>query len=192
MKKLIPLLFSAALLISGCSFSSGNIPSNDTVPSTGEILTTKNTEAEDDSIENSEMYDALVMRFMDANPNTLNQKQLTVAALITFDAEMMNGGLCQFLINDYQGYAQYVGDALTEVGAPEMQKHYTSFLSQNEIDVTKMDFFCIASIEDYLKQLKRFPYEEFDKTFSEIYEQENLWNLLIAYVQRYEEEILGR
>lgn len=192
MKKLIPLLFLAALLISGCSFSPGNIPSNDTVPGTGEILTTKNAEAEDDSIENSEMYDALVMRFMDANPNTLNQKQLTVAALITFDAEMMNGGLCQFFLNDHQGYAQYVGDALTEVGAPEMQKHYTSFLSQNEIDVTKMDSFCIASIEDYLKQLKRFPYEEFDKTFSEIYEKENLGNLLIAYVQRYEEEILGR
>lgn len=170
-----------ALLMSGCTLSSNDVSSNNTAK-TGEICAT----------ENYDMYDTLVMRFMDANPNTLNQKQLTVAALITFDAEMMNGGLCQFLINDYQGYARYVGDALTEVGAPEMQKHYTSFLSQNEIDVTKMDSFCIASIEDYLKQLKRFPYEEFDKTFSEIYEQENLWNLLIAYVQRYEEEILGR
>ena len=181
MKKLIPFLFSAALLISGCTLSSNDVSSNNTAK-TGEICAT----------ENYDMYDTLVMRFMDANPNTLNQKQRTVAALITFDAEMMNGGLCQFLINDYQGYAQYVGDALTEVGAPEMQKHYSGFLSENEIDVTKMDSFRIASIEDYLKQLKRFPYEEFDKTFSEIYEKENLGNLLIAYVQRYEEEILGR
>jgi hypothetical protein len=96
------------------------------------------------------------------------------------------------LINDASGYARYVSDALAEVGALQMQKHYSGFLSENEIDVTKMDSFRIASIEDYLKQLKRFPYEEFDKTFSEIYEKENLGNLLIAYVQRYEEEILGR
>ena len=182
MKKFILLLISAALLMSGCTFSSNDVSSNDTTPNTDEILTT----------ENNDMYDTLVTRFMDTNPNTLDQKQLTVAALITFDAEMMNGGLCQFFTNDYYGYAQYVGDALTEVGALEMQKHYSSFLSQNKIDVTKMDSFRILSIEDYLKQLKRFPYEAFEQTFSEIYEKENLGDILITYVQRYEDEILGR
>ena len=72
-----------------------------------------------------------------------------------------------------------------------MQKHYSAFVNQNEIDVTQMDSFRIVSIPDYLKQYERFPYEAFDRTFSEIYEKENLGEILITYVQRHEDEILG-
>ena len=136
------------------------------------------------------MYDALILRFMDAKLNTLNQKQRTVAVLITFDAEMMNGGLCQFFANDYNGYAQYVSDALGEVGAIELQEHYSSFVSQNEIDVTQMDSFHFVSIQDYLNQLERLPYEAFDNTFYEISQRENLGNLLISYVRLHGDEIL--
>ena len=141
-------------------------------------------------MEDNDMYDTLITRFMSAEPNTLNQKQLTVAALITFDAEMMNGGLCQFFVNDYNGYAQYINDALGEVGAIEMQKHYSSFVSQNGIDVTQMDSFRIASVQDYIEQFERFPFESFDNTFSEIYQKENLADMLLAYVRLHGDEIL--
>lgn len=181
MKRMILLVTLAALLMSGCTHSSNDGSSNDTNLSSDEILT----------MEDLDMYDALIMRFMDADPNTLNQKQLTVAVLITFDAEMMNGGLCQFFVNDYNGYAQYVSGALEEVGAIEMQKHYSSFLSQNEIDVTQMDSFRIGSVQDYVKQFESLPYEEFDNTFSEIYGRENLGDLLLSYVRLYEDEILN-
>ena len=181
MKKLILLLLLSALTISGCVFSSNDDFSNDATLNTDEILT----------MEDNEMYDALITRFMDAEPNALNQKQLTVAALITFDSEMMNGGLCQFFVNDYSGYAQHISDALREVGAIEMQKHYSSFVNQNVIDVTQMDSFRIVSIQDYLKQFERFPYESFDNTFSEIYQKENLGELLLAYVRLHGDEILG-
>ena len=158
------------------------IPSNDDLTlNADEVLTP----------EGNDTYNALIIRFMDADPNTLNEKQLTVAALITFDAEMMNGGLCQFFVNDYSGYAQYVSDALEEVGAVEMQKHYSSFLSQNEIDVTQMDSFRINSVQDYVKQFESYPYEEFDNTFSEIYQKENLADLLLSFVRLHEEEILN-
>ena len=180
MKKLM-LLFLVILMLSGYVFPSNDDLSNDVTQNADEIPT----------MEDSEMYDALITRFMGTEPNALNQKQLTVAALITFDAEMMNGGLCQFFVNDYSGYAQYISDALGEVGAIEMQEHYSSFVTQNKIDVTQMDSFRIASIQDYLKQYERFPYESFDNTFSEIYHNENLGDLLLAYVRLHGDEILG-
>lgn len=180
MQRLIFLLILFALLMSGCMFSSNDESSIDSTLSSEEMRI----------MEELDMYDELIMRFMDANPNTLNQKQLTVAALITFDAEMMNGGLCQFFVNDYSGYAQYVCDALGEVGAHKMQAHYTSFITQNEIDVTQMDSFHIVSIQDYVKQFERFPYEAFDATFAEIYQKEDLCDLLLSYVRLHEDEIL--
>ena len=181
MKKLMILFVLAALLMSGCAHSTIDESSTDSTL-TSEELRIK---------EDLDMYYALIMRFMDADPNTLNEKQLTVAALITFDAEMMNGGLCQFFVNDYSGYARYVSDALEEVGAVEMQKHYSSFVSLNEIDVSQMDSFRINSIQEYAKQFERYPYEEFDNTFSEIYQKENLADLLLSFVRLHEEEILN-
>lgn len=176
MQKLIILLILIASLMSGCM-----IPSNDDLTLNADEMLTP---------EGNDTYHALIIRFMDADPNTLNEKQLTVAALITFDAEMMNGGLCQFFANDYNGYAQHIKDALAEVGAIEMQKHFSTFVSQNEIDVTQMESFRIMSIQDYLKQYERFPYEAFDITFSEIYQKENLCDLLLSYVRLHEDEIL--
>jgi len=181
MKKLILLFVLSALLMSGCRFSFSDDLSNYITLSANEILT----------MEDNDVYDALITRFMGAEPNTLNQKQLTVAAIITFDAEMMNGGLCQFFVNDYNGYAQYINDALGEVGAIEMQEHYSSFVSQNGIDVTQMDSFRIVSVQDYAKQFERFPYEAFDNTFSEIYEKEKLGDMLLAYVRLHGDEIFG-
>jgi hypothetical protein len=104
MKKLM-LLFLVILMLSGHVFPSNDDLSNDATQNADEIPT----------MEDSEMYDALITRFMGTEPNALNQKQLTVAALITFDAEMMNGGLCQFFANDHSGYAQYISDALEEI-----------------------------------------------------------------------------
>ena len=173
------VLVLVALLICESMFSSDDVLLNTTTLNADEVL----------MMENSDIYDALITRFMYAEPNTLNQKQLTVATLITFDAEMMNGGLCQFFVNDYNGYAEYVLDALGEVGAIEMQEHYSTFVSQNEIDVTQMDSFRIESNHDYMKQFDRFPYEAFDNTFSEIYQRENLANLLLFYVRIHRDEI---
>lgn len=180
MQRLTVLFILSALLMSGCMYSSNDELSVNSTLSSEEMRI----------MEEHNMYDKLIMRFMDANPDTLNQKQLTVAALITFEAEMMNGGLCQFFVNDYCGYAQYVGDALGEVGAYKMQAHYTSFLTQNGIDVTQMGSFRVGSIQDYLKQIERLPYEAFDNTFSEICENENLYDLLLSYVRLHEDEVL--
>ena len=72
-----------------------------------------------------------------------------------------------------------------------MQKHYSSFVTQNEIDVSQMDSFRIGSVQDYVKQFESYPYEEFDNTFSEIYQKENLADLLLSFVRLHEEEILN-
>ena len=95
MEKLMLVLVLAALLMGGCTFSGNDDLSNCTTPNPDESL----------AMEDDEMYETLITRFMGTEPTALNQKQLTVAVLITFDAEMMNGGLCQFFANDYNGYA---------------------------------------------------------------------------------------
>ncbi len=181
MRKLIIPLVLIMLLMSGCMISYNDSITNSAKPNADDILAMKDID----------MYDAMITRFMFAEPDTLNRKQLTVAALITFDAEMMNGGLCQFFANDHNGYAQYISDALGEVGATEMQEHYSAFINQNEIDVTQMDSFRIRSVKDYLEQYERFPYESFDNTFSEIYLKENVGDLLLAYVRLHGDEILN-
>ena len=176
-KKLVLLMVLSILLMSGCRFSLNDDISTQATSNAKEIL----------AMEDNDMYDALMTRFMDAD---LNQKQLTVATLINFESEMMGGGLCQFFTNDYPGYAQYVSNALKEIGATEMEAHYTTFITQNGIDVTQMDSFRIMGIFDYLEQYERFPYEAFDNTFSEIYHNENLSAMLLAYVRLYANEIL--
>ena len=180
MRWLAILFVLVAFLLSGYMSSSRNDFSSGATSNAEEIL----------AMEDQKMYEALIARFMYAEPAALNQKQLTVAVLITFDAEMMNGGLCQFFVNDYIGYAQYTSDALEEVCALEMQKHYSNFINHNKIDVTQMDSFRMASISDYLKQYERFPYESFDNTFMEIYQSENLRGLLLDYVRLHRDEIL--
>ena len=180
MKKLVLLMALSILLMSGCRFPFNDDISTQATSNANEIL----------AMEDNDMYDALMTRFMDADLNTLNQKQLTVATLINFESEMMGGGLCQFFTNDYPGYAQYVSNDLKEIGATEMQAHYTRFITQNGIDVTQMDSFRIIGIFDYLEQYERFPYEAFDNTFSEIYHNENLSDMLLAYVRLYANEIL--
>jgi len=180
MMKQVLLLVFAALLMCEPLFSSDDVLSNNKTLNADEVL----------MMADHDLYDALIERFMYAQPNELNQKQLTVATLITFDAEIMNGGLCQFFVNDFVGYAKYVCDALGEVGALEMQEHYSNFVSQNHIDVTQMDSFRTVSIQEYKKQYERFPYEAFDNTFIEIYQRENLGKLLICYVRSYSKEIL--
>jgi hypothetical protein len=54
-----------------------------------------------------------------------------------------------------------------------------------------MDSFRIGSVQDYVKQFESYPYEEFDNTFSEIYQKENLADLLLSFVRLHEEEILN-
>ena len=179
-KKLVLLMVLSILLMSGCRFSLNDDKSTQATSNANKIL----------AMADNDMYDALMTRFMDADLNTLNQKQLTVATLINFESEMMCGGLCQFFTNDYPGYAQYVSNALKEIGATEMEAHYTTFITQNGIDVTQMDSFRIMGIFDYLEQYERFPYEAFDNTFSEIYHNENLSDMLLAYVRLYANEIL--
>ena len=181
MRRITAILILAVLLMNGCAAFPNDVFAGYPAMDAAEMFAT----------EELSMHDTLIIRFMDADPGALNQKQLTVAALITFDEEMMNGGLCQFFVNDHYGYAQYVSDALEEVGATELQAHYDGFLGENKIDVTQMDSFRIANILDYAKQYSRFPYEAFDDTFAEIYQREHLANKVLSYVQLHEDEVLN-
>jgi hypothetical protein len=179
MRKIIVLLVLFVFLLTGCVFPFHSYVSYYDTLTASEILT----------MDDDDLYQALIMVYLDSDPEVLRHEQRMAATLINFDAEMMNGGLCQFFVNDHTVFAQYVVDALNEVGAVEMQSHYTSFISQNGIDVTDRASFRIGSQKDYEECYARFPYDAFDQTFSEIYQEENLRDLLISYVRLHSDEI---
>lgn len=179
-KYVICLALLMAFLLSGCGQLAAKLQPSEAPVSTEAV----------DTLEDDKLYEALLMRFMGANPRTLNPRQLTVASIITFEAEMMNGGLCQFFVNDYSGLAQHVAAALAELEATQLQALYTGFLSDNKIDVTQMDSFRISSIEDYEAKMEEYPYDPFDEAFYELYQTENLYERLIAFVRSHSEEIL--
>ena len=178
MKKLILMVVLAALLMSGCAHSTIDETSVDSTLSSEELRIN----------EDLEMYDSLIMRFMDADPNTLNEKQLTVAALITFDAEMMNGGLCQFFVNSSRDVAPYVVESLNKIGAINYKILLSNFVEEHNINLSDLDSFIIEEVEEFEAQTERYPFDDFDDKYYELYEKEPLEDLLISYAKKHLED----
>ena len=178
MKKLILMVVLAALLMSGCAQSTIDESSVDSTLSSEELRIK----------EDLEMYDSLIMRFMDADPNALNEKQLTVAALITFDAEMMNGGLCQFFVNSSRDVAPYVVESLNAIGAINYKILLNDFVEEHNINLSDLDSFMIEDVEEFEAQTERYPFDDFDDNYYELYEKEPLEDLLISYAKKHLED----
>ena len=88
-----------------------------------------------------------------------------VYILNTYDAEIQNGGLCQFFVNSSGSMAPYVCDALRTVGAAEHLKLFNRFITSNHIDVTDLHTFKVSSKRGYLKQTQRYDYAAFDEAY---------------------------
>ncbi len=92
----------------------------------------------------------------------------TVYILSSFDAEIQNGGLCQFFVNSSRVVAPYVGEALKCVGADEHLNLFETFITANNIDVSNLESFKIFSKRGYMKQTKRFNFDSFDDQYYEL------------------------
>ncbi|MBE6780232.1 MAG: DUF4375 domain-containing protein [Clostridia bacterium] len=101
-----------------------------------------------------------------------------VYSLYKFEAEVNNGGLCQFFVNSSSECAPYISEALNEVGAINLKELFDNFIKENNIDVNDLSSFKITSIDEYEAQTKRFDFESFDNKF---YEDIDLHQLIIKY-----------
>lgn len=95
----------------------------------------------------------------------LNDKQKIAVVLSCFDSEVMNGGLCQFFINDTRLYAPYVAEYLKTVGAIEVSDRFQDFVSKNNIDLNDLSSFKCKTLEQVTDQYKRYPFDDFDNFY---------------------------
>lgn len=98
-----------------------------------------------------------------------------------YEAEVNNGGLCQFFVNSSKAAAPLVGDFLHLVGADAHRDLYLHFLEDHEIDPARLAKF---QPNKYAELCRRYPFERFDRAFCDLPPIET--NLL-AFVRKHPE-----
>ena len=94
--------------------------------------------------------------------------------------EVYDGGLCQYFVNPSRKLAPMLSDCLKEIGALDHKTLFDGFMRENEIDVNDLSSFVSNSVEEYLSQTKRYPFEAFDAAFGEL---PALGTYLVPYVR---------
>lgn len=134
------------------------------------------------SLDDDDFFDAIecvcenaVYDIEDAN---IPLEQKFVYSLNKFEAEINNGGLCQFFVNSSSECAPYISEALNAIGATKIKNLFDNFIKENNIDVKDLSSFKIESIDEYEEQTKRYNFDSFDDKF---YEDENFHQQIIDY-----------
>lgn len=91
-----------------------------------------------------------------------NEKQKAVLAVINFDAEIQNGGLCQYLVNEDNDNIVKITDYLRMVGAEDQAKLLETFTAENDIELKAVE---IKNTDEYLGFEKSKPFDEFNSAY---------------------------
>ena len=98
-----------------------------------------------------------------------------------FDREVQNGGLCQFFVNSSREIAPYLMDTLNTIGADKYIAILNQFITEHHIDLNDLSSFEIRKVSEYEAQFARYPFDDFDDAYYDLYEEEALDDLLLAY-----------
>lgn len=101
-----------------------------------------------------------------------------------FDMEVQNGGLCQFFVNSSREVAPYILKCLRMIEALSYEKLLREFVEKYDIDLRELESFIVEEIEDYEAQTERYPFDDFDNAYYELYEKEPLEDILLAYAKQ--------
>lgn len=123
----------------------------------------------------------------DIKDSHIDEIQKLVYSLCNFEAEVNNGGLCQFFVNSSSECAPYISKALEEAGAFAVKDLFDKFISDNKIDVNDLSSFKISGVDEYEAQTQRYDFDSFDNKF---YEDENLHQLIIDYSRKNIEQLM--
>ena len=105
-----------------------------------------------------------------------------------FNVEIMNGGLCQFFVNEGVELAPLVSAALRAVGFAKGAELYEAFLSENRISLFDMESFRIDDIEEYEDQTERYPFDDFDDEYYDLCEELDVEQLMLDYANAHAED----
>ena len=115
--------------------------------------------------------------------NTYTQEQLVVIALTAYDSEINNGGLCQFFSNSSKEFAPNISNYLEQIKALKHKKQFDKFIKTNKINLNELEQYETDSIEDFIDKYDDLPFEDFDREYYELEQEESITNLLIDYTK---------
>lgn len=118
----------------------------------------------------------------------LPEPQRVMYTVLWYQAEVNNGGLCQYFVNSSSMTAPYLEDALSTIGADAHLELFHRFVTENGIDVNDLDSFHIDSEDQFEEQLARYPYETFEEGYYDLERYGCLDELCSAYIQAHMED----
>lgn len=126
----------------------------------------------------------------DTQFDTLPESAQAMYVAAILDMEVQNGGLCQFFANCGSSYATRVVDSLQMIGLEPMGILYESFLSDNQIDPTDLSSFQTDTIDGFIAQYERYPYDNFDNAYVEMWDNLNFANVMLRYANAHYEAFM--
>lgn len=126
----------------------------------------------------------------EAQFDSLSESAQAMYIAAIFDMEVQNGGLCQFFVNCGPSYAEKVGDTLKMIGLEPMGVLYESFLSDNQIDPTDLDSFRSNTVDDFIAQYERYPFDSFDDAYMDLWGELDFHNAMLRYANAHPEGFL--
>lgn len=130
--------------------------------------------------------DAKVDKFDDISEGleALSENQRVIYSVGWFDAEIQNGGLCQFFVNSSRVIAPDVSKCLAALNACEYKRLYDGFIEENKIDTCDLSSFGPADISEYERQMERYPFDDFDDSYYKLSEKKPIEAYMIAFVRK--------
>ena len=117
----------------------------------------------------------------DIKSSDISEEQKLVYSLNRFEAEVNNGGMCQFLVNSSSECAPYISKALEEIDALALKEAFDGFIADNHIDVYDLSSFKISDISEFEAQTERFDFDSFDDKF---YKDDEFHQKVIDYARK--------
>lgn len=140
-------------------------------------------------LDDHDLYEAIGARLLseidfdnyEVSFSALNECEQTFWVVYEFDAEVLNGGLCQYFGNTRGRDCDRIVDDLNKIGAEDYASLYSDFVKENKING---DEFANDLNEDWETSYNKYPYETFDDVFGKIYmEEKALDSYLAEYVR---------
>lgn len=126
------------------------------------------------------------------NEELLSDVEATVLTLSLLDMEVMNGGLCQFIVNPSGRFLQQVPDALRSVGADEYADAFCRFADANKLDLKELSNYyqngIDADFSSFYTLLEKYPFSDFDDRYVELYKVYPLESKIAAYIKAHAAE----
>ena len=126
------------------------------------------------SLSDDELFEAVLSRIehkvdsfdeWEDGVNSLNNSQKIFYSINWLEVEVNNGGLCQFFVNSSRMVAPYVSEYMSIIGANNHKNLFDKFIMDNNIDLSNLSSFDIDDVDEYEKQIERYPFDDYDDAF---------------------------